>query len=177
MKKVRGTLIIVLIFILLYFFQINFFSWFTIRGVKPNLFVILSLFIGLFAGKKIGGICGIVFGTILDILVGRSIGFTGIILGAIGLLGEIFDKNFSKDSRLTIIFMTAGATILFEICMYVINIIKFKIEVEILAFSILLFVEVIYNVMIVIILYPLMKKIGYYLENIFKNKKLLTRYF
>ncbi len=177
MKKTKGILIIVLIFILLYFFQINFFSWFTIRGVKPNLFVILSLFIGLFAGKKIGGIFGLIFGTILDILVGKSIGFTGILLGAIGLLGEIFDKNFSKDSRLTIILMTAGATIVFEICMYIINIIKFKLEVEIFAFFIILLVEVVYNVMIVIILYPLMKKIGYYLENIFKNKKLLTRYF
>ena len=103
--------------------------------------------------------------------------FTGILLGAIGLLGEIFDKNFSKDSRLTIILMTAGATIVFEICMYIINIIKFKLEVEIFAFFIILLVEVVYNVMIVIILYPLMKKIGYYLENIFKNKKLLTRYF
>lgn len=177
MKKTRGILIIILIFILLYFFQINFFSWFTIRGVQPNLFVILSLFIGLFAGKKIGGIFGLVFGTILDILIGKSIGFTGIFHGAIGLLGEIFDKNFSKDSRLTIILMTAGATIVFEICMYIINIIKFKLEVEIFAFSIILLVEVVYNVMLVIILYPLMKKIGYYLENIFKNKKLLTRYF
>ena len=68
MKKTKGILIIVLIFILLYFFQINFFSWFTIRGVKPNLFVILSLFIGLFAGKKIGGILGAIFGFVIDIL-------------------------------------------------------------------------------------------------------------
>ena len=177
MKKFKGIMIIILTFIVLYFIQINFFSWFTIRGVKPNIFVILSLFIGLFAGKKIGGICGLIFGIILDILIGKSIGFTGIFLGAIGLLGEVFDKNFSKDNRLTIILMTAGATVLFEICMYAVNILKFQVEFEFLAFLITLLVETVFNVMLVIIFYPLMKKIGYYLENIFKNKKLLTRYF
>lgn len=95
----------------------------------------------------------------------------------IGLLGEYFDKNFSKDSRVTIILMTAGATILFEICMYIVNIVKFKIPLEILPFSIILAVETIYNVLLVIILYPGIKKLGYYIENLFKGKKLLTRYF
>ena len=143
----------------------------------PNLFIILVLFLGLFAGKKIGGICGIVFGIILDLLVGRSIGFTGIFLGLIGLLGEYFDKNFSKDSRITIILMTAGATIIFEICMYVVNILKFHVEIEIIAFTIMILLETIYNIFLVIILYPGMKKLGYHIENLFKNRKLLTRYF
>ena len=177
MNKLKGVLIIILLFLILYFFQINFFSWFTIRGIMPNLFVILALFIGLFVGKKIGGICGLAFGIILDVLVGKSIGFVGIFLGAIGLLGEYFDKNFSKDSRVTIILMTAGVTILFEVCMYVVNILKFDVELELIPFIITLMVETIYNVFIVIILYPGMKKLGYYLENIFKGKKLLTRYF
>ena len=177
MNKLKGVLIIILLFLILYFFQVNFFSWFTIRGIMPNLFVILALFIGLFVGKKIGGICGLAFGIILDVLVGKSIGFVGIFLGAIGLLGEYFDKNFSKDSRVTIILMTAGVTILFEVCMYVVNILKFDVELELIPFIITLIVETIYNVFIVIILYPGMKKLGYYLENIFKGKKLLTRYF
>lgn len=177
MKKFKGIAIIILLFFIIYFLQINFFSWFTIRGIMPNIFVILVLFLGLFAGKKLGGICGLVFGLILDILIGKSIGFTGIFLALIGLLGEYFDKNFSKDNRIAIILMTVGATILFEICMYVVNIFKFSIEIEILPFIITLLIETIYNVFLVIILYPGMKKLGYYLENLFKNKKLLTRYF
>ena len=177
MKKFRATAIIILLFLIIYFFQINFFSWFTIRGIMPNLFVLLALFLGLFTGKKIGGFFSLFFGIILDILIGKSIGFTGIFLGIIGLLGEYFDKNFSKDSRVTIILMTVGSTILFEVCMYIVNIIKFKIEIEILPFLITLSLEVIYNTFLVIILYPGIKKLGYYLENILKNKKLLTRYF
>ena len=73
--------------------------------------------------------------------------------------------------------MTMGATIIFEIGMYVANILKFGIEIEILPFVLTLVVEILYNILLVIILYPGMKKLGYYIENLFKNKKLLTRYF
>lgn len=177
MKKLKGVLIIIALFYLMYFLQTNFFSWFTIRGVMPNTFVVLVLFIGLFAGKKIGGICGLIFGIILDILVGESIGFTGIFLAIIGLLGEYFDKNFSKDSRVTIILMVTGATIVFEICNYIVRILGSHVEIEILPFILILLTEVIYNVFLVIIFYPCIKKLGYYIENLFKNKKILTRYF
>ena len=51
MKKILSTIIIFLIFILIYFLQSNFFSWFNIAGIKPNLFIILVLMVGLFVGK------------------------------------------------------------------------------------------------------------------------------
>lgn len=127
--------------------------------------------------KNYGAILGLIFGIILDVLVSKTIGYTGIFLGIIGLLGEYFDKNFSKDSRLTIILMSLGATILFEICMYITNILKFKLGAEIMEFSIILAIESIYNMILVIILYPGIKKLGYYIEDEYKGKKLLTRYF
>jgi rod shape-determining protein MreD len=177
MKKAKAILIIILIFILTYFLQINFFSWFTIRGVMPNLFIGLTLLIGLFAGKKLGGIFGLIFGILLDFLVGKSIGFSGILLAGIGLLGEYFDKNFSKDNLLTIIAMLSVTTIIYEVCMYTINTIKFGATAEIASFLIILAIETLYNALIIIILYPIIKKIGYYIEDIFKGKKILTRYF
>lgn len=128
-------------------------------------------------GRNYGAILGLVFGVILDVLVGKSIGYTGIFLGVIGLLGEYFDKNFSKDSRVTIILMSLGATILFEVCMYITYILKFKIGAEVMEFSITLAIEAVYNMLLVIILYPGMKKLGYYIEDEYKGKKLLTHYF
>src|SRR5699024_5045056 len=111
-----------LMFFLIYFLQSNFFSWFNIGGIMPNLFIFLSLFIGLFVGNKMGGIFGIIFGLILDFTTGNSIGFTSVFLGVIGLLGEYFDKNFSKDSRVTIILMLVGSTILYEVATYLVKI-------------------------------------------------------
>lgn len=51
----------------------NFFSWFTIAGIKPNLFIILVLMIGLFAGKIPGITCGIIEGLLLDFFIGKSV--------------------------------------------------------------------------------------------------------
>ena len=53
MKKAIVILILFVIFIIAYFLQLNLFSWFTIAGVKPNIFIILVLFIGLYAGMRI----------------------------------------------------------------------------------------------------------------------------
>ena len=176
-KKVKTIIIIIGLFLIVYFLQINFFSWFTIRGIQPKLFIILVLFIGLFAGKKLGGISGLIIGIILDFLIGKSVGYTGLFLGIVGLLGEYFDKNFSKESRLAIILMSGGSTILYEIGMYVVNILKYSVEIEMIPFLIILTVETIFNILIVMILYPGIRKLGYYIESIYKGNKILTRYF
>ena len=177
MKKFKVILILLLLFFVIYFLQLNFFSWFNIGGIMPNLIVVLVLFIGLFVGKKVGVILGIVFGMIIDLNIGKSLGITSILLGAIGLLGEYLDKNFSKDSRVTIIIMSAASTLIYEVATYVISFFQNGVTPEILTFTLTLLVEILFNTMLIIIFFPLMKKLGYYLEESFKGKKLLTRYF
>ena len=98
-------------------------------------------------------------------------------LGIVGILGGYLDKKFSKDSRITMILMVVLSTLIFETGKYIINIIMFNSPIEILAFIKILFVEIIFNVILTIILQPLIKKAGYYVENVFKNKNILTRYF
>ena len=177
MKKIVINIILVLTSIIIYYLQSNFFSWFNIAGIMPNLFVILVLFIGLFAGKKIGVILGFVFGIIIDLLIGRTVGMTGILLAFIGLLGEYFDKNFSKESRFTIMLMVLESTIFYEIGSYIFNVFRLGIQFELYSFIKILLIESIYNILIVIIIYPIFQKIGYMLENTFKVKNVLTRYF
>ena len=98
-------------------------------------------------------------------------------LGIIGFLGGYLDKSFSKDSRITMILMVALSTAIFEIGKYAISIIIHEIPLEILPFLRLIIVEIIYNIILTIILYPLIKKAGYGMENVFKSKNILTRYF
>lgn len=86
MKKVLSILIIFITFIIIYFMQANFFTWFNIAGIKPNLFIILALFIGMFIGKIYGISIGIVLGLLLDIFIGKAIGINATILGISGLL-------------------------------------------------------------------------------------------
>lgn len=83
LKKALGILIIFLIFIMMIFLQINFFNWFTISGIKANIFILLVLFIGLYLNKTYGFILGAIFGMILDYLFGRVIGIYGVMLAII----------------------------------------------------------------------------------------------
>jgi len=177
MKKVLAIFLLILNFFIIFFLQSNFFTWFTISGVMPNLYIIFILFIGLFAKKKLGLIFGLLGGVYLDILLSKIVGISGLGYAIIGLLGEIFAKNFAKDSRMTIMLMVIGSTVIYESITYIINSLIAENVIEIIPFIQILVVEVIFNAFITIILYPIIKKLGYKLEETFEDKKILTRYF
>ena len=177
MKKTVVYFGILITFFIFYFLQTNFFSWFTIAGAKPNIFVILILFVGLFAGSMPGASVGAICGLLLDLLVGRDIGTTGILLALVGFIGGYFDRNFSKDSKITIILMVIGTTFVYELLRYIINIIFLHLNVEMLVFFKILIIELIYQFLLTIILYPIMKNVGYFIERIYKGNNILTRYF
>lgn len=177
MKKTIINIVLIITALVIYFIQADFFSWFNIAGVKPNLFVIFILFIGLFSNRTMGAIYGMTIGLILDFAIGNNIGAYSIGLGAIGFLAAVFDKNFSKDSRMTIMVMVSGSTLIFEIFQYVYKYILTTTNVEILSFITILVIEMIFNILIIIILYPLIQKFGYIIENEYKGNKILTRYF
>lgn len=177
MKKTIAIVLLILSFFIIFFLQSNLFTWFTIAGVMPNLYVILILFIGLFAKKKIGLIFGLLGGLYLDILLSKVVGISALGFAIIGILGEIFAKNFAKDSRLTIMLMVVGSTLIYENITYFANTFIAGNQIEVLAFIRIVVIEIIFNSLLTIILYPLIKKLGYKLEETFEDKKVLTRYF
>ena len=177
MKKATINIILIVITFVIYFLQSNFFNWFNIAGIMPNLFVILVLFIGLFASKTMGTIYGIVIGMILDLTIGNRVGIYAVSLGLIGFLAAVFDKNFSKDSRMTIMVMSLCATAIFEILSYILKYIFLGMNIEIFNFIKILIIEIIFNLILTIIIYPLIQEFGYYIENEYKGNKILTRYF
>ena len=150
---------------------------FTIAGVKPNMFVIFILFIGLFANQCLGITFGVMVGLILDLLYAKVIGITAVMLCIIGYLGAYFDKNFSKENKFTIIIMGAGATVLFELGVYFMNSIILNFETEYWYLAKILLIEVVYNILLTIICYPIMQKMGYIMDRTFKKNNILTRYF
>ena len=173
MKKAVSILLMFVAFLIIYFLQVNFFTWFNIAGVMPNLFILLIMVIGLFAGIS----TGVVAGLFLDIFISKKIGVTAITLGLVGFIGALLDKNFSKDSRITLVLMVTILTLLYETLNYAINAIIFSYSLELVDFFIKLVIETLFNILITIILYPLIQKCGYALEENFKETKILTRYF
>lgn len=177
MRKLAIVISLILMFFLTYFLQVNIFSYFTIAGISPNLFIIYILFIGLYATQFLGISFGVIFGLILDLIFGRTIGISAVMLCVVAYLGSYFDKNFSKESRLTIIFMVIGSTLIYEFGAYFLNSIILEFNRELLYFTKIVVVEVLYNILITIIIYPLIQKFGYIIDRNLKHTNILTRYF
>ena len=177
MKKFGLGVAFIIIFLIIYLLQSNFFSWFTIAGVKPNLIVIFVLFIGLFTNRIYGLSFGIIFGLLLDIFISKKIGISSIMLGITGLLGGVLEKNFSKDSKITIIAMVVATTFIYEFITYTVNSMIYSFSWEIIPFLIKIIIEMIYNGILTIILYPILQKTGFEIQDMFKENKILTRYY
>ena len=176
MKKILIIAGLFISFIIIYFLQINFFSWYTIAGIQPNLFIILALFIGLYIEKNYGLTLVIIMGFLLDLFTSKIIGYNIIIMGLAVLIGRIYDKNFSKEKRITFITMTMVATFICEIVAYALQIFFLKAEFDILKFIYIILIETIYNIILIIILYPLIQKIGNFIEENFKKEKIFSKY-
>lgn len=177
MKKFGISILFFITFIIIYLLQANIFPNLKIAGVMPNLFVIFILWIGLFANTIEAVIFGILMGLFIDLIYGKVIGITAVMLCVIGYLGAYFDKNFSKESKFKIVFMVIGATIIYEVGYYALSGLIIGYDFEWLKFMEIVIFEVIYNVLITIILYPLIQKLGYKVDRAFKRNNILTRYF
>ena len=177
MSKKVTVIILFIISFLLYFIQRNIFSNLKIAGIMPNIFIIYILFLGLYTNSKVSISVGVFIGLVLDTVYGKCIGVSSIMFCILAYLAAYFDKNFSKDNKITIILMCAGSTIIFEFGYYIINAIVFDFEIEFWYFMKTMMIENIYNILILIIIYPLFQKLGYMLDRKFKKSNLLTRYF
>lgn len=177
MRKILIHISLIITFIVIYLLQTTFFNYFTIAGIMPNVFVILMLFIGLYMGRTMGVIYGILYGILIDFWIGKNIGITSIALAVVGVISGFLDKTLSKDSRITVLLMVIIGTIIYEVISYIMQYMVFKINIETLNFIKILLVEIVYNMLLTIILYPLIKKVGYEVENEVKGDRILTRYF
>ena len=177
MKKTISIILIILIFLIIYFLQANFFSWFNIAGIKPNLFVVLVLVITLFAGIKVGLPTSFFLGLFLDLIIAKKVGISSVMLSIVSIIGMYLDKNFSKDSKFTIMLMVALNTFVFEAGSYFFSMIDAVTYIEILPFLKIVVIEIVFNMILTIILYPLIQFLGYKLEEIYKENNILTRYF
>lgn len=176
MKKVLIYISLFFTFILIYILQSNVFTWFNIMGVKPNLFVVLILFCGLFTGKKSGLVCGVIFGILIDLFIQTSVIIEPIMLGTLGFVSGVLVKNFSKENRLNIMIIVIGATLVYETGVYILQILLNGINLELVAFIKIVLIEMLYNAMLTIIIYPIIQYFGKKVEDTLFGNKVL-RYF
>lgn len=91
--------------------------------------------------------------------------------------GGFLEKNLSKDSKITVMLMCIASTAIYEIFVYIYRGVTLSSNIEFWIFIKILLIEVLYNTLLTIIIYPLMRILGYKIEDIFKKEQMLTRYF
>ena len=72
--------------------------------------------------------------------------------------------------------ISMGTTLICEIIAYIYKIINGA-SIEVLTFLKIVLIEIIFNLMIIIIIYPLIRKLGEKVEQVFNEDKILTKYF
>jgi len=109
--------------------------------------------------------------------IGGAIGINALILGITGFMGGALNKSFSKESKMTVIIILSLLTFFCELIAYLVQVLIFSMNIEILTFIRVVLIEVLYNVAIAIIIYPLFQKAGRGMEKIFNEKKIYTEYY
>ena len=123
--------------------------------------------------KKAGFIFGIIFGLLIDLFIGLRIGINAISLGIVGLVAEILDKNLSKDNRITVMFLTSILTLLAEIIVCILQVLFCSANIHILEFTKVIVIEIIYNAIVIAIIYPIFLSFGSKIENDFTKNNFL----
>jgi len=94
-----------------------------------------------------------------------------------GFLGTRLNERLAKDSKVPIMLMVAGTTLTYAVLVYAFKIFTLGVQMEIGAFVRIALIEAFYNIMILIIIYPIFKAVGMAIQNIFMDKRIMTREF
>ncbi len=74
------------------------FNSISIAGGKPDFLLILVVFFALFRGQIQGGLLGIVFGLMEDLMTGRFIGLNAICKGLTGFIVGLMSERLYKNN-------------------------------------------------------------------------------
>ncbi len=136
--------------------QINVLNEFELFGAKPNIAIVVIVGIALLTGKLPGMMVGIAYGFIYDITFGKSLGVYTLTYALIGLMLGRYSNGFSKENRLSVVYMVGIVTALVEAIMYLMFVVLYGYTFEIFAPLLLIAKEAIYNMIIARLIYGLL---------------------
>ena len=110
----------------------------------------------------------------IDLTYNEIVGITPAMLCLIGFIATWFDSLWSKDEKISIIIMVILSTFIFEFGSYFMKSVILDFEIEIGIFFKILFWEEIYNILLTIIFFGLIKKLGYMMERKLKRSNMYS---
>ncbi len=115
------TIIYTLVMILIILLQSTIGESLRVFGVKPNLTLVFVICYAILEGSYKGAKAGLFAGVLTDLLMGRYIGFYGLIFMYCAIITAILNRNFHKENYLPVIFTSFLLSIVIESVIYIIT--------------------------------------------------------
>ncbi len=103
-----------LMIVFTYVIQTTFLKSIAIRGVSPNLFIIVVVSIGLLRGRTEGAIIGAIIGMLCDLFYGGVFGFYSVIYMNMGFFSGYFYNFVYKDNIVLPMILIGASDVLYN---------------------------------------------------------------
>lgn len=141
-----------------------------IRGISPNLNVMIIVSFALLRGSKEGSIIGFFSGLLIDILFSTSKGYLAIIGACIGYFAGKFNKDFYRENLVLPFMLTLLSTTIYGFAVSLPFLLRGKIN-YIYFIKNIIFPEIIYTIILSIFVYQLVYVINEKIEENEKTKR------
>ncbi len=147
--------------------QSTVFDMIRIRGISPNLDVMIIVSFALLRGSKEGSIIGFASGMLMDIIFAPSRGFLAIVGACIGYFCGKFNKDFYKENLVLPFILTLFSTTIYGFAVSLPFLLRGKIN-YIYFIKNIIFPEIIYTMILSIIVYQIVYVVN---EKVERNEK------
>lgn len=145
-----------------------------ILNVKPNLLLVFVVAVAFLQGNVEGTVVGFFAGLSQDIVSGKLIGLYALLCLYLGLAVGSVNKRLYRDNLLIVIFFTFASTVIYEAVVYFINAFNSIISGQahfLYAIRGVILPEAIYNSVISIFMYILVRKFSLRFEKLDKASR------
>ncbi len=156
MKGIKLFFIVVGVYLL----QTVLIQKFSFWGISPNLFLVVTCGISFLFGSTTGGVCGLIFGLLQDMNMGRAIGLNGFLFMHIGIIMGQFNKRFFKDNYFVALIFIILSTMAYELVVYIFGAFIYTQEFVFSRFIVKILIKSFLNAITGIIVYPVLLKIN-----------------
>lgn len=164
LKKIMTVIYITILLLILFAIQMFVINNKVLFGIKPNLILISVIVVSSWYGEKIGGIFSFLIGLIMEFLFNAN-GIFVVAYTIIGILVGIFNTNYNKENKISLIYVTIFATFLFEFIEYLYYLVSHKVFTNFFYFLRQITISSILNIIIVFIVYSAVAKIVEYFDD------------
>ncbi len=159
-RKIYTTLIVIGVLILTALIQINLINVIPLFGVVANIGVIVIAGFGFINGRTIGGLTGMVYGLIIDVVFSRTIGINLFLYSFLGACTGNISNKFSKDNKTAFVMIALTATVVFELInCFLVSTVNGS-DIGFVRMIMIICVETAYNILLSSILYKFIRGLG-----------------